>query len=317
MELNLHRLWLFMQVVECGGFSAAGQKLFMSQPSVSNGVRKLEKSLQVTLIDRSGARIRPTAEGEVLLEYAKRVFLLADEAVGAIRQVAGLQSGQLVVGGTTSVGTYLLPRLLAKFRGRYPGIECDIFVGNRQQVMKQLVDGEVGLAVFAGRPQTAQLVIEQVLEERLVLIASPGHQLSGRSVQAEVLSGERFLLRERGSGTRDLQEEALERWGLTGAASSEMWGPETMKQAVQAGLGIALISEHAVEQELTDGRLATVDVDPSLSTRPIVVAHRRDRLLSPAERSFMRLVRGIEDWPERPSPAALIMDSASDQPALS
>jgi DNA-binding transcriptional LysR family regulator len=303
VELNLHRLWLFMQVVECGGFSAAGQKLFMSQPSVSNGVRKLEQSLQVTLIDRSGARIRPTAEGEVLLEYAKRVFLLADEAVGAIRQVAGLQSGQLVVGGTTSVGTYLLPRLLAKFRTRYPGIECDIFVGNGQQVMKQLVDGEVGLAVFAGRPQTAQLVIEEVLEERLVLITSPRHQLSGQSVRAEALSAERFLLRERGSGTRDLQEEALERWGLTGVASSEMWGPETMKQAVQAGLGIALISEHAVEQELTDGRLGTVDVDPELSARPIVVAHRRDRLLSPAERSFMRLVRGIEDWPEPPLPA--------------
>jgi DNA-binding transcriptional LysR family regulator len=294
-----------MQVVECGGFSAAGQKLFMSQPSVSNGVRKLEQSLQVTLIDRSGARIRATAEGEVLFEYAKRVFLLADEAVGAIRQVAGLQSGRLVVGGTTSVGTYLLPRLLARFRRRYTGVECDIFVGNGQQVMKQLVDGEVGLAIIAGHPQTAQLVVEQVLEERLVLIAAPGHPLAGDTVQPRNLLGERFLLRERGSGTRELEDQALEGWDLPGVTTSEMWGPETMKQAVQAGLGVALISEHAVEQELVDGRLAIVNVDPPLAGRPIVVAHRRDRLLSPAERSFMHLVRGIEDWPAGPVPTQL------------
>lgn len=303
MQLNLHRLWIFMQVVECGGFSAAALKLYMSQPSVSNQVRQLEQSLKATLIDRSGARIRPTAEGEVLLEYAKRVFLLADEAVGAIRQVSGLQSGRLVVGGTTTVGTYLLPRLLAGFRRRFPGIECDIFVGNGQQVMKQLVDGEIGLGLFAGRPNASQLLIEPVLEERLVLIALPSHPLAGRTVRPEALLGERFLLRERGSGTRDLQEQALADWDLTSAARSEMWGPETLKQAVQAGLGVALISEHAVEQELEDGRLRTLEVEPPLSGRPVVVAHRRDRLLSPAERSFVQLVRGIGDWPEFPPSA--------------
>lgn len=297
MQLNLYRLWIFMQVVECGGFSAAAKKLYMSQPSVSNQVRQLESSLKVTLIDRSGARIRPTAEGEVLLDYGKRVFLLADEAVNAIQQVSGLQSGKLVVGGSTTVGTYLLPQLIARFRKRFPAIECDIVVGNAEYVMEQLVNGEVGLAVLAERPPAPQVTVEQILTDRLVLICAVDHPLAGKQVPAAELAAERFLLRERGSSTRDLQEKTLDGWELTEVARSEAWGPETLKQSVVAGLGIALISEHAVAHELADERLRAIDVEPELPSRQILVAQRRDRLLSPAERTFMQLLRGLDDWP--------------------
>jgi len=298
VQLNLHRLWIFMQVVECGGFSAAAQKLYMSQPSVSNQVRQLERSLHATLIDRSGARIRPTAEGDVLMEYARRVFLLADEAVSAIQQVSGLKTGRLVIGGTTTVGTYLLPQLLARFRQDHPGVECDIFVGNAVQVMEHLVDGEIGLAVFAGKPSASQLVMVPILSDRLVLVTAPDHPLAGTTVSPAALSKERFLVRERGSSTRDEAEEALEQWELTTVQKSEMWGPETLKQSVSAGLGIALISEHAVQHEVRDGRLGVVDVEPALPARPIVVAQRRDRLLSPAERTFVEQLTKIKNWPE-------------------
>src|SRR6266508_597090 len=274
VQLNLHRLWIFMQVVECGGFSAAAQKLYMSQPSVSNQVRQLERSLHATLIDRSGARIRPTAEGDVLMEYARRVFLLADEAVSAIQQVSGLKTGRLVVGGTTTVGTYLLPQLLAGFRREHPGVECDIYVGNAVQVMKHLVDGEIGLAVFAGKPTATQLVMVPILSERLVLVTAPDHPLAGKTVAPAELAEERFLLRERGSSTRDEAEEALDQWDLVTVQRSEMWGPETLKQSVSAGLGVALISEHAVQHELRDG------------------------LLSPAERTFVEQLTKVKNWPD-------------------
>ncbi|MFI6297009.1 LysR family transcriptional regulator [Nonomuraea sp. NPDC050790] len=298
MQLNLHRLWIFMTVVECGGFSAAAQKLYLSQPSVSHQVRQLEQSLRTTLIDRSGARIRLTPEGEVMLEYAKRVFLLADEAVAAIRQVSGLQTGTLVAGGTTTVGTYLLPPLLAAFRDRHPGIEIGIQVGNAQRVERGLVDGEIGVAVLAGEPSAAQLVSEPILEDRLVLITQPGHKLSSTgTAQPHELAGELFLIREPGSSTRELQEEALETWGLEAAGRTEIWGPETIKQAVAAGLGVSLLSEHCVEQELADGRLAAVEVSPLPKPRPIVLAHRRDRLLGPAEQAFIAMLRNVRSWP--------------------
>lgn len=298
MRLSLHRLWIFVQVLESGGFSAATEKLFMSQPSISNQVRQLESSLKVTLIDRSGARIKPTAEGEVLLEYAKRLFVLADEAVAAVAQVSGLEAGRVALGGTTTAGTYLLPAVVARFKETHPGVEFDVFVGNGAEVSKALLAGEIGIAVMMGKPSAGQLVSERLLSERLVLVAPAGHPLAGHKVAPSELAGERFLLREHGSGTRTRQDRALEAWGITDADHADLWGLETIKQSVMAGLGISLISEHAIVAELDAGRLVVLQLDAPIEARPVVVATRRDRLLSPAEKALLELLRGIGTWPQ-------------------
>ncbi|MEV6792848.1 LysR family transcriptional regulator [Streptomyces sp. NPDC051320] len=299
MELNLHRLWIFMQVVQHQGFSAAAHKLYMSQPSVSNQVRRLEQSLRVTLIDRSGARIRPTAEGEVLAEYGKRVFLLADEAVAAVQQVSGLTSGRLLVGGTTTVGTYLLPQLLARYQEHHPGIECDVYVGNNEAVLERLLAGGIGIAVVAGAPSAEQLVSETVLSERLVLIAAPGHPLAGgQQVEPAALRGSRFLLREPGSQTRELQEQVLQDSELTDYSRSDVWGPEAVKQCVAAGLGVSLISEHAAADHVRAGTLVLVPVGPEPRSRPVNLVRRRDRLPSPAERAFVGILKSLGRWPD-------------------
>ena len=298
MQLSLYRLWIFVRVVESGGFSAATEKLFMSQPSISNQVRQLESSLKTTLIDRSGARIKPTAEGEVLMEYAKRLFVLADEAIAAVAQVSGLETGRVAVGGTTTAGTYLLPAVVARFKHAHPNVEFDVFVGNAADVSRALLAGEIGLAVMLGKPPAGQLISEKLLSERLVLVAPAGHPLAGRPVSPDQLSGERFLLREKGSGTRTRQDDALEAWGLTEADHADMWGIETIKQAVMAGLGVSLISEHAIVTELAARRLEVLDVQPGVAGRPVVVATRRDRLLSPAEKAFLAILREMRTWPE-------------------
>jgi DNA-binding transcriptional LysR family regulator len=298
VQLNLHRLWIFLQVVESGGFSAAAQKLYMSQPSVSNQVRQLESSLKATLVDRSGSRIRATAEGEVLVEYAKRIFRLADDAASAIAAVQGVQSGRLVVGGTTTVGTYLLPPTLARFRQRFPEVVCDLYVGNATQMERWVLDGEVGLGVFVGTPAAPQLATAEVLTDDSVLIVAPGHELAGVRVTPEHLLGQRFLLRERGSSTRELQKRVLTDWRLEDVSTADMGMPETLKQAVRADLGVAVVSRHTVAEELRDGRLAEVAVDPAPQGRPVVVAHRRDRLLSPAEQAFISVIRTLATWPD-------------------
>ncbi|MEU9339115.1 LysR family transcriptional regulator [Streptomyces sp. NPDC048290] len=304
MTLDLHRLWIFLHVIEQQGFSAAAQKLYMSQPSVSNQVRKLEESLRVTLVDRSSARVRPTAEGELLAEYAERVFLLADEAVAAVQQLSGLQTGRLVVGGSTTVGTYLLPDLLAEYRTRHPGIESHVVVGNNATVTQQLLSGEVGVAVVAGVPDEPRLVSEPVLQERMVLIAPPGHRLDGTGpVDGELLAGERFVLRERGSQTREVQDRTLTQWGVVAPAHTEVWGPEVLKRSVRARLGIALISEHAVVDELRAGTLVVLPTRQPTEARVVSLVRRHDRILSPAENAFMDLVREQPEWPELPGPA--------------
>lgn len=296
-HLNAHRLWLFLQVVDLGGFSAAASKLFMSQPSVSHQVRQLEKALGATLVDRSGGRATATAEGEALAEYARRMLLLGEEAVTAVRQVQGLQRGHLGLGGTTTVGTYLLPQLLGRFSRDHADIECSLYVGNAEQVTHRLLAGETGLAVYAGTPEAAQLDHEEILTDRLVVITSPEHRLAGRSVCPDELATERLVVRERGSATRTLQVAAFATWGLTPPPSMEVWGTEAVKQTVRAGLGVSLVSEHTVVEEIDDGRLGLVTVSPEPAHRPIVVARRRDRPPAPSEVAFVELLRQLRKWP--------------------
>ncbi|WP_031465391.1 LysR family transcriptional regulator [Sciscionella sediminilitoris] len=285
MELNTHRLSIFLRVLEHGGFSAAAEKLYMSQPSVSNQVRALETTLRTQLVDRSGARIRPTEEGRVLADYARRILLLMDEAVTAVERVRGLQQGSLAIGGTTTIGTYLLPGLVARFHAVAPDIACDIRVGNEHQVVKWLLDGEIGLGVFAGEPAAEQLSTRRIGTDEMVLIGAPGDTQS--------LAEQRFLLRERGSSTRERQEAAMRALGIDPASASELWGSETLKRGVRAGLGVAVVSAHTVADELREGTLCTIPADPPLPARPVTMARRTDRLLSPAERAFTELLGDI------------------------
>lgn len=293
--VNLHRLSILLAVVESGGFSAAAHKLEMSQPSVSSQVRRLEQSLDTRLIDRSGPHIRPTAEGEVMAEYARQVLRLTEETLEAVHKVGQAQAGRLRVGGTTTPGTYQLPWLLARFRERHPDVECDIVVGEHAAIVRQVLSGDLGLAVLSGRPEAPQLRVETLVEERLLLVASPRNALAARGgpVPAADLAGERFLLREAGSQSREIQEAALVDWGLD-LATVGMTGAETIKQAVAAGLGISLVAESAVKVEVRRARLAVIDVEPAPPTQPVVAAYRRNRSLTPAEQAFLKFVTSAE-----------------------
>ncbi|MFI1769853.1 LysR family transcriptional regulator [Streptomyces sp. NPDC020800] len=297
VTLDLHRLWIFMQVVESQGFSAAAQKLYMSQPSVSNQVRRLEASLRTTLIDRSGARMRPTPEGELLNEYGRKIFLLSEEAVVEMERVRGLERGRLFIGGSTTVGTYLLPRLVARFRAQCPAVETHIVVGNNEKLHRDLLNGNIGIAVVAGTSAESRFTSENVLEDRMVVIASGDHLLAGRpSISLQELSEERFLVRESGSQTRELQERVIKAWGLESCPRSDVWSPEALKRCVAAGVGLSLVSEHAIRDELTLGSLAVLSVDAPEESRPVSLLQRRDRLLSPSERAFVRLLREQDSW---------------------
>ncbi|MCK7626363.1 LysR family transcriptional regulator [Streptomyces sp. RS10V-4] len=305
MELNLHQLWIFMQVVEHQGFSAAAQRLYLSQPAVSNQVRRLEQALRVTLIDRSGTRARPTAEGEVLAAYGARILRLAEDAVAAVRQAAEPVTGRLLVGGSTTVGTYLLPGLLARYQRRHPDVGCEVFVADADAVTERLRTGGLGLAVVAGSPPGDRLAVEPVLDEHWLLIAGPGHPLAGRDTATPddlAAAGARFLLREPGSPARAHQERTLADWGLAGAPRADIWGPETVKRCVAAGMGLALLPEHAVAAELRAGTLAALPVTPAPPPRPVSLVRHRDRPPSRAERAFLAVLRELRDGPGEPGP---------------
>ncbi|UYB40717.1 LysR family transcriptional regulator [Streptomyces sp. Je 1-4] len=297
MKLNLHRLWVFEQVVACGGFSAAARKLYMSQPSVSQHVHKLEVSLRTTLIDRSGPRLRLTAQGEVLLQYAQQISSLAQEVAAAIDRVSAAPAGRLLVGGTSTYSSHLLLPVFGRFAELFPGVERQLRTGNTTEILRQLADGEVRLAVLPGYQGGASPHhrMEPILEEQLVLVAPPGHPLAGRAATPADLAQQRFLFREEGSATRRAQGDALALWGLPPSRCPGVTGNETLKQAVIADLGIAVMPQRCVAQELRDGHLALLRPDPGLPACTIVLATSRETALSPAEQEFARLLRTMSD----------------------
>ncbi|MFD1933349.1 MULTISPECIES: LysR substrate-binding domain-containing protein [Nonomuraea] len=295
--VTLNQLEVLAKVVESKGFSGAAKSLFMSQPAVSNHIRNLERSLGVQLVHRTSLGARPTPAGEVVVEHARRVFEVLDSLDRAIADYRGLEGGNLVVAGTTTLGTYLLPRLLADFSLRAPKVSCQIRVGNEEAVESWLLRGEVALGLCADTPRDEQLLTQGMFEESMVLVAEPDSPLVGRALTPSDLADQRFLMRESGSASRRLQEYALRTWGLETAEQWDMWGPDTLKQAVSQGLGISLLSEHAIRQETKSGILAALTIIPAPPTRTVSLVRRIDRVLTPPEEAFVELVRTVAVWP--------------------
>ena len=295
--LSLTQLEVLLGVVDAGGFSGAARQLYMSQPSISNHVRNLENSLGVQLVERTSQGAKPTPAGEVIVDHARRLFEVLDRLERSAADFQGLQAGRLVVAGTTTLGTYLLPRLVADFTHQAPRVSCQIRVGNEDTVESWLLQGEVPLGLCVDQPRSEQLTAEPMFDEAMILVAAADSELAGRSLIADDLRGERFLMRETGSATRRQQEAALRAWGLTSGQRWELWGTATLKESMHAGLGVALISEHAVRRELEAGLLVELALRPAAPGRTVSLVRRADRILTPPEELFVVQLRAVGSWP--------------------
>jgi molybdate transport repressor ModE-like protein len=295
--VSLTQLEMLLAVVEYGGFSGAAKKLYMSQPSVSNHIRNMESSLGVQLVQRSSQGARTTPAGDVVVEHARKVFTLLRALEHEVAGFKGLEAGRLVVAGTTTLGTYLLPRLVAEFSQRAPKVECQIRVGNEDTVENWLLRGEVAVGLCADTPQEEQLVARPMFEETMILVAARGTEFAKRKLSPTDIANQRFLMREMGSATRRQQESALRLWGLEASETWDLWGPDTLKEAVHAGLGLALLSEHVTVRERSSGLLVALEVEPPPPSRTAYLVRRADRALTPPEELFMALVDSIASWP--------------------
>jgi molybdate transport repressor ModE-like protein len=302
--VSLTQLEMLLAVVEHGGFSGAAKHLYMSQPSVSNHIRNMELSLGVQLVQRTSRGARTTPAGDVVVDHARKVFALLTSLERGVSAFRGLEAGRLVVAGTTTLGTYLLPRLLADFSKKAPKVECQIRVGNEDTVENWVLRNEATFGLCADLPQEEQLVARAIFTEKMMLVAAPGIALAQRALAPHDIAGQRFLMREMGSAMRRQQESALRQWGLDQVQRWELWGPETLKEAVHSGLGVALLSERVTVRERSLGLLVALDVEPAPADRTVFLVHRADRVFTPPEELFMALVDGVASWPHEVSGTA-------------
>ena len=234
--VTLHQLRTFRAVAEQLSFSAAAHELSISQPSVSYQVKELEAVLGLPLIDRLGKRVRLTEAGEVLYEYARRTLTLLDEATLVMEQMRGIERGTLRVGASTTVGIYVIPLALGAYKKLHPNLALSLEIGARETLQERVKRGVLDLAVLSLPIADPDLESTSFMDDELVMVVPAGHTLAGRSrLTLRDFTGESFLMREPGSGTRIAVEMASRRAGVSLQVGMELGSNGAIKHAVEAG----------------------------------------------------------------------------------
>lgn len=267
MAITLTQLNAFMAVVRRGSVTAAARELVVTQPSVSAAIGALERELGVELTERAGRTLRPTPAGLAFAAYAGDVLGLLEQGARAAREAASTDRNTLRISAVTTAGEHLAPQLIQAFRELHPELEISLDVGNRDEVFRRLVDHEADVAITGRIPDTGRFVGHAFAENPIVLVTEPGDPLAKRRwVAVAELGSRHWMVREPGSGTRALSEEYLAAHGLEPPVMT-LGSNGAIKQAAQAGLGIALQSQSAVELELGLGLLATISPRGGLPVR--------------------------------------------------
>ncbi|GIX48294.1 MAG: LysR family transcriptional regulator [Candidatus Tectimicrobiota bacterium] len=299
-DLDLRQLEIFYYVAKCRSFSRAADLLLLTQPTVSGHIKALEDRLALVLFDRRGREVRLTRAGEVLYGYARRLLATKAAALQALQELQGGLRGELVLGGSSIPGQYLLPRLLGVFRQHYPDITVTLTITDTANVLERIVHGELEVGMVGAHLPHPQVVYWPVVDDELVLVVARHHPWAAqRRVPLAALAHQPFLQRERGSGSRLVVEQTLRQHGFDPAALrvvAEMGSTEAIKQGVKAGLGVAIVSRLALADELQAGTLQAVELAGVRMQRHFFLVRHRGRPLSPLSQTFIRFVEEREPW---------------------
>lgn len=290
MHTTLKQLQLLEAVARLGSYTRAAEEANLTQPAVSLQLKGLEERVGLPLFEQVGRTLTLTDVGEVLVRRCRNIKEELESLEAEIAELKGLKRGRLRISTVTTVN-YFSPGLMRIFCERHPGISVAMGVANRQELLCDLADNSVDMAIMGRPPEDKDLQAEPFLDNPLVIVAPPDHPLAKRkSVSIDLLADQVFLLREPGSGTRDAMERFFAQHGVTVKTSIEVSGSEALKQSVQAGLGLALISRDAVELEVKSRRIVELTVPGLPIHRDWYLVHRASKRLSPAAQAFKAFI---------------------------
>ncbi len=286
--MNRNHLALFHTVAKAGGISRGALAAHVSQPAVSKQIAELEQALGVQLLDRQPRGCRLTEAGTILFAYAGRWRALEDDAERAIEEYRGLKRGRLALGASLTIGGYLLPGVIAEFHRGFPEVELALEIANTEQIRRSLLDDRIELGLTEGPLESEELDSTIFFQDELVAIAPAGHRLLRKpAVTVREMCREPLLMREEGSGTRAFVERTLRRHGIKVEPLLSLASPEAIKNAVAAGMGLAIVSRLSVRLELEAGSLGIVALKDLAIRRPLHLQRVRGRSMSAAVAKFL------------------------------
>ncbi|MFQ5847223.1 MAG: selenium metabolism-associated LysR family transcriptional regulator [Candidatus Methylomirabilales bacterium] len=289
--MDIRALEVFCWIVELKSFSKAAEAVYLTQPTVSGHIKGLEEFVGLKLLDRLGREVVPTKAGELLYGYARQVLALRSQAIQALEEYKGSLKGQLVIGGSNIPGEYVLPALLARFKTRYPDVSISLKIADSRQVARGVLEGAYELGAVGAKFDDGQLVYLKLWEDELVLALPADHAWANRrAVAIGDLSGQPLILREVGSGSRKVLEDALRVAGISAGALTvvaELGSTEAIRQALKSGAGISVISLRAIQEDLDRGTLRTVPLEGVRLTRDFYLIYHKNRSRSPLSETFV------------------------------
>ena len=290
MHVTLRQIEVFNSVVRHLNYTRAAEELHLSQPAVSMQIRQLEDNIGLPLFEQLGKQMFLTDAGREMYAYGRNIVDLLDEADVAFEAIKGLGRGELSISVATTA-SHFATRLLAAFSKLHEGITISVDVTNRETLRRQLDQNERDLVIMGKPPEGMEVDADAFMENPLVMIAPAEHPLVDRKkIPLAHFSKENFVVRETGSGTRSAIKRFFDQHGVDFNTGIEMTSNEAIKQAVEAGLGLGIVSLHTLELELETKRLALLDVEDFPIQRYWYILQRKGKRLSPVARAFKEFV---------------------------
>ncbi|MFD2368764.1 LysR family transcriptional regulator [Brevibacillus sp. GCM10020057] len=286
------QLRVFVTVADRQSFSRAAEELHMTQPAVSQYILALERAIGTKLLERTNKYVRLNRAGEIVYHHAREILGLYTRMQSLVDDLMNTPSGRLTIGASYTYGEYVLPHVVATMRKHYPAVTPTITIHNSAVIAEQVANRQLDVGIVEGEYVDDKMCIEPFADDRMYLIASAHHPLAAREkVEAAELEGETWIVREAGSGTREAAEKMFRQLNITPAKRMEFGSTQVIKESVEAGLGISLLSYWAIRKERKLGTLCTLKVPGTPVTRHFSLLTKANEFHTKALDIFMDLIR--------------------------
>ena len=295
MAITLRQLEIFEKVASCAHVTQASQELLLTQSAASMAIAELERLAGAPLFERQGKRLLLNDRGRRILPEVRQVLVKVHTIERFLDESVAEPKGTLNLGASTTIGNYILPAIVGEFSRLYPTARALLQVGNAQQIETGVERGELDLGLIEGIPHIASLTATPWRRDELVVITGPGHPwAAGKRASPEMLKDASWIMREKGSGTREIFEAAMEKKGVSFSIALELGHTEAIKKAAEAGLGVGCLSRMAVQRELDNGWLVEVATPLNLK-RTLIILTRDSEGMTTLLKTFLALLQQSRD----------------------
>ncbi|MDQ0199970.1 LysR family transcriptional regulator [Neobacillus ginsengisoli] len=282
---------VFVTVIEQKNFTRAAEILNISQPNVSLHIRNLENDLGTKLVHRSPKQVRITEAGEILYKHAKQILLHFEEAKHEINDLRHVVTGKLRVGASFTIGEYILPKVLAEYAGQFPLVDVQIIISNTEEVIEGVRSNQLDIGLIEGETNCHDIHIQSFMEDEMIVVVPSNHTLSQmRLIEKDMLQNQIWISREVGSGTRTYMDKFISELGLIIKRSFVFSSNQGVKEAVKAGLGIALLSRWTIDREIETNEIRALTLKNKKIKRPFSFVKSKNSDESKAIKMFLQKI---------------------------